>query len=399
VNFEQGVLDKDDCAMRWQTIEPMYAERRAKATELTVFLEEQEEDEEDEVKKRQLRDERDAAELALFNFQKPFFALAARVKSVLRELAGPAEQPAGAGARAVTMKTPKLELSTFDGSLDKWMKFKDLFEAMVHNNESLDDVVRFQYLENAIQVKGAANVLANFRFSGDNYRAAWTAVKDRYEDRRTLLSTHLHELNAVKKMSGNTAVELRRVLDSVNANLKSLEQLGYPLIEVQDLANMLIVHLVISRLDEEIVRAWRKDRDTTDPTWADLQKFLLQHWRDNQDLEPIRKPKPLEQKPKQHAHTSIEKKTIELNCYGCAGAHGLWECGEFLKLTVDARNEFVREKRLCWKCFGKHSSSHCKKRGCKKCSGRHHTLLHKDNSVMSSLDSHSIHVYIRILLG
>lgn len=292
--------------------------------------------------------------------------------------------------RIASIKCPKIELPKFDGSPEKWVKFRELFDSLVGNNENLSDVEKYQYLEASITITGAANVLSTFKFSGANYAAAWQAVKDRYEDRRTLLATHLKELISTKKMSSNSAAELRRLLDTFHASIKALEHLDFPLGEELDLANILLMQLLTNKLDDDIVREWRKDYDPEVSTWQAMYDFLHNHWNTIYDLEPTKKSKPIDQvrSPRQEKHAHAAR---ALECYGCGQAHGLWECPDFSRLSIDGRNRFVEEKSLCYNCLGKHKVSACSSTyKCKKCSKRHHTMLHKDRlSVPSSSRSRS----------
>lgn len=45
-----------------------------------------------------------------------------------------------------SVKLPDINLPTFDGSLQNWLEFRDVFESLIHKNESLSDIQRFHYL-------------------------------------------------------------------------------------------------------------------------------------------------------------------------------------------------------------------------------------------------------------
>ena len=44
-------------------------------------------------------------------------------------------------------KLPKISLPKFDGNIIKWQSFWDSFESAVHNNETLSNVQKFNYLK------------------------------------------------------------------------------------------------------------------------------------------------------------------------------------------------------------------------------------------------------------
>ena len=67
-------------------------------------------------------------------------------------------------------------------------------------------------------------------------------------------------------------------------------------------------------------------------------------------------------------------------CQFCSRYHDLDDCDQFSKLTAEQKRAFLREKQLCFGCYGKHHiSKHCvNKRRCKHCGGRHPTALDID---------------------
>ena len=75
---------------------------------------------------------------------------------------------------------PKMPLPTFDGSFDNWIKFRDSFQAIVHERE-ITNIDKFHYLNQAL--KGdAARVIQSLGISDANYEIAWKCLTDRYED-------------------------------------------------------------------------------------------------------------------------------------------------------------------------------------------------------------------------
>ena len=72
-------------------------------------------------------------------------------------------------------------------------------------------------------------------------------------------------------------------------------------------------------------------------------------------------------------------------CHWCKKAHDMDECEQFLRKSLQERIDFVKEKRLCFGCFGQnHTSKGCmRKRQCKVCGKRHPTALHDDKFFMA----------------
>ncbi len=72
-------------------------------------------------------------------------------------------------------------------------------------------------------------------------------------------------------------------------------------------------------------------------------------------------------------------------CFFCKGSHDLDDCQEFDKKSIQDKRNFLKEKRMCYGCFGyNHTSKGClKKRTCKKCKKKHPTVLHIDGFQLS----------------
>ena len=65
-------------------------------------------------------------------------------------------------------------------------------------------------------------------------------------------------------------------------------------------------------------------------------------------------------------------------CKMCDKTHFITECKAFKDLTVEKRNEFCKEKGMCYNCLnGGHRLYQCRVRSrCDECKGKHHTMLH-----------------------
>ena len=53
--------------------------------------------------------------------------------------------------QVASAKLPKLNLPTFKGDYENWLSFHDLFKSSVHDNRSLTDSQRLQYLKASLQ--------------------------------------------------------------------------------------------------------------------------------------------------------------------------------------------------------------------------------------------------------
>ena len=71
----------------------------------------------------------------------------------------------------------------------------------------------------------------------------------------------------------------------------------------------------------------------------------------------------------------------EIECPVCGKSHGIEDCGDFLKLSIEERSKMIFKKKLCYGCYQKvsrmHNAKNCTNRKVfKMCSGKHPTTLH-----------------------
>lgn len=84
-----------------------------------------------------------------------------------------------------TVKLPKLEIINFNGNKCVWLEFWQSFENSIHNNESLCDFYKFNYLRSKLSGE-AKRSIEGLSLSNENYRVAVDILKDRF-DRKQLI--------------------------------------------------------------------------------------------------------------------------------------------------------------------------------------------------------------------
>lgn len=337
-------------------------------------------------------------------FASDYFNLIAKIHEKIREkknemtAAAPVTHSQPVQSSGASVRTPKIELPTFDGSSDQWIKFRDMFESLIHTKTNLSNVEKFSYLQSSIKLPvGQSSVLDNFKVCEDDYVAAWQAVCDRYNDKRKIIAMHCATIFSVKKMSCESASELRRIIDSFSSQLSALKQLGYALGDHDDFANMIVVQFVLVRLDEYTLREWKKFHTADCASWKQLSEFLTAQWRSLDDVQ-IRnvsadnevkvQAKPMKALVATNSNNSYNRSS-SVKCAICFDSHFLWACPKFNSMSVEERQKTVRDKRLCLNCFSPaHQVRACpSKYRCKTCNQPHHTLLHYDRSITSSTNS------------
>ncbi|XP_062704364.1 uncharacterized protein LOC134286719 [Aedes albopictus] len=238
--------------------------------------------------------------------------------------------------------------------------------------------------EEESQLEGEAlAVIDSLPLTRANYNVAWDLICTRYSNSKILRKRQvqaLFELPVVKKES---ATELHTLLESYEKIVKSLDQATPQATEFKDL---LLLHLLSSRLDGATRRSWEEHSSTKDvDTVRDLTNFLQ---RRIQILEAL-PTRPVEQRieagsskfPRKPNVVKVCNTTLQpsapLKCVACSDSHLLYQCSQFLKLPVSERDGLLRSHSLCRNCFRRgHQARDChSKFTCRQCKGKHHTLV------------------------
>lgn len=157
----------------------------------------------------------------------------------------------------IGFKLPLIQISKFDGSYFRWLEFRDTFTSLVHNNERINPVNKFHYLISYLEGE-AARIISNLEVSAANYSDAWRLLLDRYDNKRLLISHHLTSLFNTQSISRESERSLRYLIDHVTKNLRALHSLG----QETDKWDLLIIHLVSSKLDTQTLTKWEEHRNT-----------------------------------------------------------------------------------------------------------------------------------------
>lgn len=141
------------------------------------------------------------------------------------------------------IKLPTIELPTFSGNFTDWRPFEDTFVALIHKNESLNDVQKLCYLKSSL--KGdAAHVIQSLETIESNYVVAWKLLVDRYSHQRRIIYSHI---NSLLNYKANT---LKTYINFWEQQYRSLESLKIPVKQW----NAILVPLIFSKLDVKLCR-------------------------------------------------------------------------------------------------------------------------------------------------
>ena len=123
-------------------------------------------------------------------------------------------------------KLPKLGLPQFAGNPLDWQGFWDQFRVSIHDNPSVNDIDKFNYLKGCLKGEAQATI-SGLTLSSENYTEAIDVLKDRFGNEQVLISAHMESLLKIDKIRSVTNIKGLRMLythvENCIRNLKALK--------------------------------------------------------------------------------------------------------------------------------------------------------------------------------
>jgi Protein of unknown function (DUF1759) len=123
------------------------------------------------------------AQVALDNAVKNDLRATMTIASAIKN-AFPAAVPVAAGPQQ-RIKLPQVELPKFTGSHKDFPTWKDKYESMIHDNNSVPDIDKLSYLKVAVQGGPGEGIVDQFATTALNYPNAYSALVNHFEHART----------------------------------------------------------------------------------------------------------------------------------------------------------------------------------------------------------------------
>lgn len=289
---------------------------------------------------------------------------------------------------ALRVKLPQVNLPEFSGKYNDWENFRDLFNALIIQNERLENVTRLHYLKTALRCE-AAQLLKHIPITNANFLIAWETLTTRYDNNRALINAHIQSFMEIPRVNNNSVEDLKLLRDTTNEVLQALNNLHRPVSEWSDL----IVFIVTSKLDSPTLKEWEMQLGSSleYPNYNKLDEFLITRIR---ALEAIQTVRNSSEKSKFSKTNSVKGHTASTNskCPLCKESHNLYKCSQFKSLSVERRKEIAQSNNCCFNCLipGHRPYSCSSKFTCAKCRLKHNTLLHIEKRVDSNQSSLSV---------
>ena len=291
------------------------------------------------------------------------------------------------------VKTPKLDLKSFDGDVLKWQSWWDQYEAAVHNQPKMANVNKFCHLQRLLGTS-AEECIAGLALTNENYPEAIKLLKDRYGNKQVLINVYVQNFEGLRRVTTmNKVKDLRSLHDAVVSTIRNLEVLNVE----ADTYGSFLVPILSKKLPEELrmfmSREFKNDVWSIDAMMKIFKDELEAKERCTMSL-PSSKEDFDDENPYSTSNLHSQQRSSKDNggrkgdrggakkrsCAFCGvQEHSAAQCNNVTDLN--ARLVALKKANRCFVCLLQgHKSRNCmKKIQCKKCGKRHHVSVCDSN--------------------
>ncbi|RMX40965.1 hypothetical protein pdam_00014870, partial [Pocillopora damicornis] len=285
------------------------------------------------------------------------------------------EQAAAKPASKSNVKMPKLIITKYDGTYEKWLSFWNKFEAEIDSSD-LPAVTKFAHLKE-LPERNVCESIDGLPFTSEGYQRAKNILTSNYGKISEIVRAYIDNLNALPVITGSQPSKIHKFCQTLNYNVQSLETLG----KLSSCFSM--VRGVLDKLPG--IKAELVSGKVGWQDWGFTELIrALEEWKAIHPLELAEKAsgKPQAQpppRPPRHRSFYAQEREPARARHACVYCdcvtHRSWECD---KITSPAeRRQILQNKRLCFNCTGpKHSANNCSSRAsCVHCKQKHHSSI------------------------
>ena len=328
-------------------------------------------------------------------YRKGLYAALVRIDECCDKVKGPATPPTLATPRTDTptgvesigstasarVKLPKLNIHPFGGDLTAWITFWDSYKAAIHENSSLSEIDKFNYLRPLLK-SSALDAISGLTLTATNYREAIEILEKRFGNRQQIVAKHMDALLKIDGVTSHQNVQgLRHLYDQVESHVRSLKALGVS----SDSYGTLLASVLIGKLPQEMQLIVTRKVGGDDWKLDALLKLVEEELQARERAAAISATL-----TKKSHHTPPTGAGLLAGgsggkgpptCSYCRQQHSSNSCG--VVTQPGARKRVLQKSGKCFVCLRKgHISRDCTSTmKCYKCSGRHHvSICSKDSN-------------------
>ncbi|XP_015378415.1 PREDICTED: uncharacterized protein LOC107172635 [Diuraphis noxia] len=330
--------------------------------------------------------------------------------SVVDNNAGNTSRISDASQCLTFSRLPEIPLPKFGGDFHLWPTFRDRFTALVDVRPGLSNIDKLHYLTGCL--RGAAlDAIRGIPASDDNYKLVWSTLTSRFYRPRMVATSLIERLLNAPSSSQESLHDLTTLLTTFEENIPLLFALDIP-----DFGSFVLFSLAFRTLPLS-VRKMFESTMSNNVTYPSVDKLLDFIRGRITVLENVSESKKTSNNPRAYTTTgsapnlrSGQRNSVVLvaakppiqgssdsivSCPCCSNSHAISKCSKFRSWSLDDRNEWAHDNKLCFNCLGgNHWIRACpSKSRCQTCSKKHHTLLHgatstrRENGVEDSEDA------------
>lgn len=295
------------------------------------------------------------------------------------------------------VKIDRLRLPIFDGTLRKYLEFREDFMQQVepHCGKGQLAFVLKQHLSEA--VKDEINNVS------DDYSAMWRRLDQKFGNIRRLVETILAEVKGISPKDASDKTVLK-MIDTVEGANRKLQRMGHQ----SELHNLTTISIIEQAMTKEMENTWIErisSKTCTSPQRFKMLLEFLEDWRNRLEYKSagIRESMPAESKDQEvpgtsgnrrsgYAHYTRDARQQNQERDPCwlhkfeGDSHAIWNCRRFKSLNTKERMELVRENKACQRCLLTTCGGATDIKKCNRdfkcsvygCHGLHNALLHMD---------------------
>ncbi|KAL6735613.1 hypothetical protein Aduo_006035 [Ancylostoma duodenale] len=298
---------------------------------------------------------------------------------------------------AQPIRLPKFELPKFNGELESFPEFWDVFSAAVHNNNSVPNTLKFLHLKNCLQ-GDAELVIRGLGMTEDSYINAINLLHHRYHRPNFTRNALVNKLKDIKPAT-ESAQSQRNTFSMISAIMIQLDKLE------DNSESTVVMQLIRDKFPEYIRTKLAKRQHKHGTTWKTSQLLAAldgiieqqeavsdfrQSHSESVSMVAQRSP-PISRtrqryrsrSPSQESYRRLSKhytNPFDLNrcCFCDSKNHESKHCRNVT--SPSARRRIMTRQELCWVCFKRgHKSYRCRNPPCRRCGKDHHTSLCLDS--------------------
>ncbi len=119
-----------------------------------------------------------------------------KMKAILNEQAKESRPESGNSSqksKSRSAKLPQLKMKNFSGNPIDWPSFWETFEASIHSDDEIEDIMKFNYLKSYLEGP-AADAVAGLKVMNSTYKEAIKLLESRFGDKQIIISAHMDKL-------------------------------------------------------------------------------------------------------------------------------------------------------------------------------------------------------------